>query len=227
MISKDANLKISKKDISTMVSSENDNIIFYSKVDIENDQFEDDESLQISIKEVTKLQKLFLCIPEEEFDIDVEVNHFKYTSPSVRFKYFFLEDGVIKDPKFNFEKFNQVKMDHSFTLTKEKIKEILRMGAIVNDASKVYIKFLNNGVYAETTDKTLEDTNSVDILLSEDYDGVENPIGFPIEYALIKILNYSKCDMFEVKYSSERKVFEFTGKRNKYICKYITSALKN
>ena len=169
-----------------------------------------------------------MCIPEEEFSLNVESNHFKYSSPTVRFKYFFLEDGVIKEPKFNFEKFDElVNFDYNFILSKEKIKEILKMSAIVEDASKVYIKFLANGVYAETTDKTLEDTNSVDILVTEKYDGFENHIGIPIEYALIKILNYSKCDMFDVKYSSERKVFMFIGKRDKYLCKYISSALKN
>jgi hypothetical protein len=227
-ISISANIKITSDGITTLVATDDDTIGFYCELDIDNSKYiEDDETIQLAIKDVSKLKRLFKCIPEDDFDVDIEVNHLKYSSPTVRFKYFFLEDGVIKDPPINVKTIDSFKADYSFVLSKQKIDEIDRMSSVVDDPQKVYIKFLSNGVYAETTDKTLENVNSVDVLVTEDYDGAENPIGFPIQYSLIKILKYSRCDMFKVKYCYERKAFIFSGERDKYTCKYMTLSLKN
>lgn len=229
-ISQNSNIKITDKSIFSLVS--NEMFAFYCKSDIDtNYKSFDGTPLNLSIRGVTKFKKLISCIPEDSFSLGIKSNHLKYESDNIRFKYYLLDDGIIKDPPINVDKINEIDCDYEFIISLSKIKELLQLNSAIslkdgNDL-KVYFKFTENGVYAELTDKAMDNSDSVDILISKEYTGNTNKIGIPIVFELLKYLNYVKCSMFKVKYSSDKKVFIFTGERDKYICHCLTSSLKN
>ena len=177
--------------ISTIVHN-NSNIFLKAIYDISWDDHP--EEGVICLPDTVKLIKILSCLDENNIHLEIERNHIKYDSKYNRFTYHLFDDSLADNNPFDFNKINNITFDTKFKLTKEKNSAILKALPFVTESSKIYIKTENTNVYAELSDKKLQNVDSYTTLLANDYDGedLDYELILDIElFRLISTLNFS------------------------------------
>lgn len=194
-------ITVEENKISSLVAN-TEGIIFHSEILIENS-----ECYDISIADFKKFTHLINCINDEDISLEIHNNHFKYNSNTIRFKYHFLENGIISKPKLNVEKIKSFPTHSSFTLSREKIKEIMRVSSISADTKlKCYFQLTDEGVFVDLTDQTQDNSDSIGVLVIDTFEGDKTEYGIPMSYDVFQLLSSLKSD-FEVKINIEKRQF--------------------
>jgi len=179
--------------ISTIVHN-NSNIFLKAIYDINWD--DQPEEGTVCLPDTVKLIKILSCLDENNIHLKIEKNHIKYDSQYNRFIYHLFDDSLIDNNPFDFNKINNITFDTKFKLTKEKNNAILKALPFVTETSKVYIKTENTNVYAELSDKKLQNVDSYTTLLADHYDGedLDYELILDIElFRLISTLNFNNA----------------------------------
>ena len=179
--------------ISTIVHN-NSNIFLKAEYKINWD--DQPEECTICLPDTIKLIKILSCLDEADLHLEVEKNCIKYNSNVNRFTYHLFDSSITKDTAFDFNKIDDITFNTNFKLTKEKNSAILKALPFVTESSKIYIKTENTNVYAELSDKKLQNVDSYTTLLADEYDGedLDYELILDIElFRLISILNFNEA----------------------------------
>ena len=179
--------------ISTIVHN-NSNIFLKAIYDISWDDHPEEST--ICLPDTVKLIKILSCLDEDNIHLKIEKNHIKYDSKYNKFTYHLFDDSLINSNPFDFNKINNITFDTKFKLTKEKNSTILKALPFVTESSKIYIKTENTNVYAELSDKKLQNVDSYTTLLADSYDGedLDYELILDIElFRLISTLNFNNA----------------------------------
>ena len=175
------------------------------------------EAYKCVIPDCKTFLRLFSGINEETITLNVDTNVIKYQDGSFSFKYHLLDESYIVQKKsISEEKINNLKFDTTFTITKQKLSEIIKFNSIVPDAEKLY--FLTDGtkVFAKLGDEQKSNTNEIVTELNSSFEGESLTDSFPINIQNVLMFSFS-TDQIEVSVNQQLKVFQFKTPNLKYI----------
>ena len=190
-----ATLDISNN-ISTIVHN-NSNIFLKAEYKVSWDDHPQDNI--ICLPDTVKLIKILSCLDEADIRLKVEENSITYNDKFNRFKYHLFDSSITKNTAFDFNKIDDITFNTNFKLTKEKNNAILKALPFVTESSKVYLKTENTNVYAELSDKKLQNVDSYTTILAEEYDGdkLDYELILDVElFRLISVLSFSEAVIY-------------------------------
>lgn len=227
MVTDRAIIKIMSDRAEVISGNASKTIIFAGIAPIESN-IKDGDSINLNVINVIKLRDLLSYIKGDGFvRLVIHGNHLLFKNQSIRFKFFLTENGIISETPIKMENIERFQRISKFDLSRDNIMGILKMKSINKDVEKIYFKFREDGVYGEFTDKTLENCDSIEQKLVDEYEGGLNSLGIPISFDIIRYLAQSKESGYTVS-SDENKVFLFENMDNsQYSIKYLTSSLIN
>jgi len=205
-------------------SNDGDTIIFYGKINTNTD-LSDTDDVRLNIPDVKRLYRMLSCINQEEIDIKLETNHISYVSPDLKFKYYLLDDGIIQPCVVSLEKINKLTFDNNFVLNGKKLGEILKASSVTPNTDKLYFYTEDGKVYAELTDQTLQNVDSLTLQIADSYNGTDIKNTIPIKLEVFRTLIESKNSDINVKINTQMKILMFEVVENNTTLKYIVSAL--
>jgi hypothetical protein len=227
-ISEECSLNIASDSISTL-TNDSDGRILYAKLKTKTG-LADDENVLLNFKDLRKLIKILECIPEDTFNLTIGENAstISYKSSSLSFKLHLVLDNVIKKNTVSLDKISKLLFDSDFELTSDKMTEILR-GSIVTSSpgkeDKIYFYTKDKLVYAELTDKSAQDTDSMTFNISNAYNGLDITTPLPFNLEIFRLITGNKFDKLTVKINNTYKVLLFEVCNPKVMFKYIVSGL--
>jgi hypothetical protein len=207
--------------ISTLSCTSDNSVIFYNEYPVDIN-FEDNVAL--NCLDIKKLIRAIEAIPfQDNIVFNIEENNLSYQDKSLSFKYHLLEDGIIKKPKVDLKKLQDVEFDVQFILKNDKIKDLIKASVFTSDSNKIYISFDEDGVYADLTDKTKKNIDNMIIKISDEYKG-KRVKSVPFNFDIFRIMENSNNDIFiKINEKIGIVIFEIQNNYNKMI--YMMSAL--
>jgi hypothetical protein len=206
-------------------TSDKQSIVLYTKLLIKNDvQDPEFTSVKLNIGSVKKLINAFQCINEDIIKLNIESNHIAYNSPDANFKFHLKEDGTIETAPITIEKIAKIGFKTHITISPDKLDEIMRASTFSSDSNKIYFNIKNNIMYADLTDKTIQNLDSISILVTNDINGDVFTEVIPLRLDIFRILSSLKFEKLNIKFNKDGVVV-FDIEENNYLMKYITSSL--
>ena len=157
------------------------------------------EQNTVCLPDTVKLIKILSCLDEDDIQLEIQENCIKYNSNVNRFTYHLFDSSITKNTAFDFNKIDDITFNTNFKLTKEKNNAILKALPFVTESSKVYLKTENTNIYAELSDKKLQNVDSYTTLLAKEYDGDELNYELILDielFRLISILSFSEAMIY-------------------------------
>jgi hypothetical protein len=217
-------LSVNKDFMDCISTTTNDkqSIILYTKLDVKTDMKED--NIKLNIGSLKKLINALNCVNEPIIKLDIEKNHIAYNSVETNFKFHLKEDGTIEKPAISLDKINTINGDTELTILPEKIDELLKASSFSVDSEKVYLTIKDNIVIGELTDKTIQNLDSISVILTDKITGTEIKESIALKLDIFKIISSLKYDKLTIKIT-KKGVLVFEIKDDNYLMKYITSSL--
>ena len=196
----------------TFISSADNSMILMAKIPCKAD-----DHYKCVIPDCKTFLRLFSGVEKENITLDIDTNVIKYKDGSFSFKYHLLDESYIVNKKsISEEKINGLEFDTTFTITKQKLSEIIKFNSIVPDAEKLYFLTDGNKVFAKLGDEQKSNTNEIVTELTNCFQGQSLTESFPIN--IQNILLFSFCsDEIEISVNQQLKVFQFKTPNLKYI----------
>ena len=222
-LSSSAALKISDT-ISTIVHN-NSNIFLKAEYGI---SWEDHpEEGTICLPDTVKLIKILSCLDENDIQLEIEENCIKYSSNVNRFTYHLFDDSLTSSNPFNFNKIDNITFDTSFKLTKEKNSAILKALPFVTESSKVYIKTEGTNIYAELSDKKLQNVDSYTALLANEYIGDELDYELILDIELFRLISTLSFNEANININNEYKMLMMSLELENSKLTFASTSYKN
>jgi hypothetical protein len=220
-ISESAVLEIKNNNLHCLVSTSDNSVIYHSFYKVDGDL---KEGQTFNCSDIKKLIKAIDNVKKQDISFALENNNLSYKDESIRFKYHLLEDNIIKKPKISLEKLKDTKFNSSFVLTNEKVKELVKGSIFSSDSNKIYITINEDGVYAELTDKTRHNIDSITFNISNEYDGdfVDSIV---LSFEIFRIIDVSNYPTVNVKINNKLGIVIFELNNNYNKMTYIMSSL--
>ena len=228
-------LKIDSKKIYSITSSSDNTIVIFSTFMQENeidptepitgDRSVDSSGsscIRLNIPDISRLMRILGCISDTSITLDVDSNCIKYKTPSMRFKYHLLEDGIISVPAVSIRKIKQLDFKYSFNINKTDVLSLIKGSSLVADVDKLYFSVENAHVYAEITDKETSNTDSFAQKVAETYTGEGEFEQMSINFEILRIISGLRFENIKVRVNTDVNVLMFetiidTVKHN-FIC---------
>jgi len=219
-ISDSAVVEIIDNQFSCLVCTADNSVIYHSKYPVEIDS---DENNILNFPDIKKMIRAIDAIADDDIVFTLENNNLSYKDKSLRFTYHLLEDGIVKKPKLNLQKLSETQFETSFTLKSDQIKDLVKGSVFSSDSNKVYISSNEDGVYAELTDKTRKNIDTITLRLTDTFEG-DNVSSLPINFDIFRLMESGNKEL-NVKINSKLGIviFEVTNNYNKTL--YIVSSL--
>lgn len=161
--------------------------------------------------------RLFSGITQDQISLEIDSNVIKYKEGSFSFKYHLLDESYIVSKKsISEEKLKAIAYDTTFTITKQKISEIIKFNSIVPDAEKLYFVTENNKILAKLGDELKTNTNEIVTQVSDSYEGKILADKFPVNIQNILLFSFNE-DEVKVSVNHTLKVFKFESPNLIYI----------
>lgn len=220
-ISDSSILELKEETLSCKVCTPDNSVIFFTQYPIESVI---EENTLLNCPDIKKLTRAIDAIGKtEEINFEVENNNLSYKDKSIRFKYHLLEDGIIKQPKLNLQKLDETQFNTSFILKNDQIKELIKGSVFSSDSNKIYISTDSEGVYAELTDKTRNNIDTITLRISDSYDG-ESVDSLPFSFEIFRLMEISNKDILvKINVKLGLVIFEILDNYNKML--YVMSSL--
>lgn len=221
-------LKTSDTGLSSICSSADNTVVLYAKV---NFPLKLEKQLRLNLINIKKLLCGLECLGDGgDFSIEYSENNLKCSSKSAEgekahFKYHLVDDTVVRECPFNVSRLSTLDFDTEFSITSDKIKQIMAGYTFVSDVEKIYFYTKDDCVYAEINDRTMPNIDNITIKVSEEFSGSNLEDDILINAEIFKNLATCKNDI-KVKINNEYKIFVFQNKDESDVeLKYIVSAL--
>ena len=210
--------------ISTIVHN-NSNIFLKAEYKVNWDDHPQDSI--ICLPDTVKLIKILSCLDNDNINLKIEENCITYNDKFNRFKYHLFDSSVTKNNAFDFNRIGDITFDTNFKLTKEKNNAILKALPFVTESSKVYLKTQSTNVYAELSDKKLQNVDSYTTILAEKYDGQELDYELILDielFRLISVLSFSEATIY---INNEYKMLMIKLELNDSNLTFVSTSYKN
>jgi hypothetical protein len=214
-------IDINNDKIECVANTKDGSVILYATHDLKESV---EESSVLNIYDLKKFIRLIDCIDNDNIKFTINSNNITYTSPTLKFKYHLMDDGVIKRSVVNINKINALKFNNEFIITKEKINEILKVSSFTEDSNKIYFNCKSESIYGELTDKSKPNIDTVDLKISDKFIG-DIFTDIPISLDVIRKFTGIKYDNLQVKVNTDTKVILFELLNNDSKLKYVATAL--
>lgn len=213
-------------DLLKCVVSNNDNSVILVAL-YDNIKADVTESLNLNIPNINKFISLLSCLSGATIDFKVNNNHIECVTEDIKFKYFMLDDGILKVPAINIQKIRELQYDTNFIITKETISSVLKASSFTTETEKIYIQTDGTKIVGELTDHQQANVDSFSRPLSMSFSGKPLPKPLPVNFETFRMIGStrfdSNCDMTVfVNHSNSVFVFDISCEISKL--KYITSA---
>ena len=172
---------------------------------------------KIIIKDISKLISVLNCVKGKELNMTIEEYSMKYDSDDFKFRFQTFEEGTVLEPKqLKKEKLNNFAFNTSTDLNASIFYDILKASSYIKDnKAKLYFytKVIdgNKGLYCDITDKTITNSDSVTIKLSNDVEGddINTPLICDSEH--IRKMNISRSSRIKMYFNTKRgfTIFDF------------------
>ena len=159
-------IKIDKDKIYSITNSSDNTIVIFSTYKQNNP---DTEAINLNIPDINRLIRILGCVREENIALHIDTNCIKYNSPTVRFKYHLLEDGIISVPAVSIDKIKKLDFKYTLKIDREAVLSLIKGSSLVVDVDKLYLYVEDGNVYAEITDKESSNTDSYTQKISDGY----------------------------------------------------------
>lgn len=221
-ISEECALTVGPESISTLVNDGSGAMILYAKLKTKTG-LAPNENVVLNFKDVRKLMKIFDCIQTDDFELKVDdsASSISHKSPALSFKLHLVMDNVIKKCTVSLDKISKLTFDSQFDLTRDKIAEILKGSIFTAAADKVYFYTKDGAVYAELTDKVMQDIDSITFNASSSYTGAEISTPLPFNMEILRLINSASYDKLTVKINNTYKILLFEICTPNALFKYI------
>jgi len=224
-ISEECSINFTSDSIFSLINDLNKTTIIFGKIKTSTG-IPDQKALKINVKDIKKLVKVIECIDTDNFEIDVDDNcsQLSYKSKSISFKMHLVTDSVIRKVTTSLDKISKITFDSEFSLTQDKLSEILRGSIFATDSNKIYFFTKDGNVFAELTDKTTDNLDSVTFCITDKFTGGQliDPLPFSLEF--LRLLTTQKSEEIKVKINTTYKILLFEISNDLYTLKYILSA---
>jgi hypothetical protein len=182
-------------------------------------------SIQLNIPDIKRLEKIISYINQDQIELQFKSNSLSYKDNNIRFKYHFLEDGLIETPKLSIQKIQNITTDIDFQIEYSKIVELAKGASFVGESEKLYFTIDSNGVFGEITDKTNSSVDSYGVkLLDQEFD---RSITFPVNFDIVRLLASVTTDKITVRLNTEVGLSVFEIETPESTLKYIVSGLQS
>jgi len=181
----------------------------------------------VCLPDTIKLIKILSCLEENDIQLEIEENCIKYNSNVNRFTYHLFDDSLTTTNPFNFNKINDITFNTKFKLTKEKNSAILKALPFVTETSKVYIKTENGNIYAELSDKKLQNVDSYTALLSNEYTGDELDYELILDIELFRLISTLSFNEANININNEYKMLMINLKLENTELTFVSTSYKN
>jgi hypothetical protein len=175
----------------------------------------------LNISSISKLLKALDQINEESYNLNVSNNNIEYKSPSLRFKYHLLENGIISQPAINIKKVLEFAFNVNFKVDADKLVSIAKFSSFSSDSNKIYISSDGFKVFAELTDKARDNVDSFEFEFSEcatPFDAVSLNVDF------FRSLSFSNNSVIDIGMNTQMGVVSIDINNPTYKLKYITTS---
>lgn len=183
-----------------------------------------DTTINLNIPDIKKLLKLLNNVDSDQIVLTYNENHLAYTSKTLKFKYFLLEDGYVQRCPVSSTKIRSLTHDSSFFLSKESLSEILRGQTVATDAGKVYFYLQDDCIHAELNDRERCNINNITYFVSDGFEG-EEFIPLAVDLESLRMLTGLKGNGFTVKINTKINVLLFDIDDTDVSIRFAISAL--
>jgi hypothetical protein len=219
--SETAILKVSGNEISCLVSSIDNTTVLYSKYMLASNV---EEEFQINVPNIDKLVSSLKIIDDNEVSLKINSNNIQYKSNNIKFRFHLFEDGILTVPKLNLDKINAFEYDVNFLIESHIINQLVKSSSIAGDVNKVYLYTQENNIYAELTDRTIDNSDMFTFCVVDNYNGP--PITEPIPLMLDAVRSFSALNLnTDVSINNEYGIVQFKITTNQSILQYIVTSV--
>jgi len=217
-------MNIKPESVQTLTNNDDGSVVLFGKLDAKIDMAEDQKDLQLNIPDVKKLTRILNCLEDENIKLKINSNSLTYNSDNIKFTYHLLEDGIIENSVISVDKINKLTFDCEFDLSSKKLSEILKSSTFTTESNKIYFFTKDNHVFAELTDKAINNLDSVTLMSAENFTGSEIKQVVPVSLEIFRLFAGFKKSI-KVKINTSLKVLMFDIEDKDLTLKYIVSAL--
>lgn len=217
-------IKFYKNKIYTITSSEDNNIILYASISIDQSV---ENLIRLNISDIKKLLRAIECF-EENLTFYIKDNYILSETQSLNssfFKYYLVDDSVIRETPISIDKISNLNFDTIFTIDSKKISEIARASMYAYSTNKIYLYTKENSVFCELTDHEIQNTDSITLRVSDTFTGAPLKDMLPLVYEIFRNLTSLKNENVKVKINNEYKIIMFVVNDTTVELKYIISTL--
>jgi hypothetical protein len=221
-IGNSAVFKLSNNGVSCLLSAADNTVILYAKYGQDMDV---PDNMNVNLPDLTRLVNILKCIESDDVELNLQDNNIKYSSPTMRFKYHLLEDGIITSPSISVEKIKQISYDTTFTIPFNSLINLIKGSSFTVNINKLYISTKDDAVYAEINDKQSHNVDSISLKMCDGFKGLPIDTPLPISFETIRTLAGARCDTIDVLVNNELNVMMFKINNDNIDMTYIVSGL--
>jgi len=215
-------IKLTSDKMVSLVTTQDASVILNSEIQIECDVTEE---VNLNLPDITKLVRVLECIQEEEIELKLNNNSISYNKSGVKFKYHLLEDGIISIPRINFEKVISLDYDTKFSISNASFQHLIKSSSFACDTNKMYLRTDEEKVYGELTDKNKSNVDSIEIILSENFEGKDIQKALPLNFEVMRIVSTNRYDNVKIWINIDLSVMVFIIVSDNVKMHYVASGL--
>jgi len=178
-----------------------------------------DEEITLNIGDLRKFIVALKNIPDAEVELECTDAIVLYDSGPFKFRFHLIHNSAMKKLVVSRESINALIPSTTFNVSSETVKIFLVVMSCMSGVSKLYIRTDNGVVRCTQTDKTIPSTDSIDIVLSNEFEGKELDDIIICE-DVFRLLSSAKFDFCRVGVT-DSKVVLFEIGTNTSTTKYI------
>ena len=211
--------------ISTVVHN-NSNIFLKAEYKLDWDDHTYD--CVLCLPDTIKLIKILSCLEEEDIQLKHDDNCLKYNNgKGNRFTYHLFDDSLSLRSPFDFNKIKEITNWSKFTLTREKNNSILKALPFVTDSCKLYLYSEDNNVFADLTDKKLQNVDSYTSLIGDDFSGEKIPGELILDIELFRLISTLNFENIQVYINNDFKMLKLKVVLDKAELVFVSTSYKN
>lgn len=181
----------------------------------------------LCLPDTVKLIKILSCLDEESINLVIKENCITYSNNNNRFKYHLFDDSLQSKNAFDFSKIDDITFGTHFELTREKNSALLKALPFVTETSKVYLKTEGNSVYAELSDKKIQNVDSYTALIADKFEGDNLDYELILDVELFRLISTLSFDSATVYINNEYKMLMMKLEMHESCLTFVSTSYKN
>lgn len=219
--SETAVLTIDSGKITSIVSSADNTTILYAQFLLNS---ENEQNKTLNIPNIDKFINSLKVIEDNEVSLILNSNNIQYETSSLKFKFHLYEDGILSVPKINIEKLDSFNYETQFDIDGQVLSRLIKSSLITPEITKVYLYSNGDKIYAELTDRTIDNSDMFSFCIVENYTGI--PIANPIPLMLDPIRALSTLSLnTTISINNEHGIVRFKICTSQSILQYIITSV--